>query len=331
MRKNDSFFLRYLEHEGKKIRRFLASKDLLIFLFFLLVSTGMWTLQASKRDYITSIVIPIEYQKAPEGFIQQAELPKNLIVEITDNATTLLRYRLYSWLHSFNPIEIDISTYTDGRFDIQTTDFQSIIQQKQLNSTTRILQINPPQISLEFEELTKKEVPVTFKGNIFLAPQYMKNGELEIKPSQVIVYGKKADVDHIEYAETEYTEIKDVSGTLNKTLRLAKADNITFSQDSVNCIQHTERFTEKSVEVPVFAKKAKKGYKLRTFPVTVKVKFHIGLSNYDNVNADDLTVTANYEDATGSRIPLRVACKKEGINNIEIIPANVEFLLEKND
>ena len=121
-RKEEPFLLKYLKHEGKEIRKFLTSRDLLIFVFFLIVSTGLWALQAMRKEYETIIQIPITYEKAPEGLVQQAELPQRLLITVTDDGTSLVRYR---WMHSYNPIAIDISAYTDGTYSLPTAEFES--------------------------------------------------------------------------------------------------------------------------------------------------------------------------------------------------------------
>ncbi len=326
-RKEEPFLLKYLKHEGKEIRKFLTSRDLLIFVFFLIVSTGLWALQAMRKEYETIIQIPITYEKAPEGLVQQAELPQRLLITVTDDGTSLVRYR---WMHSYNPIAIDISAYTDGTYSLPTAEFESQIQ-KQLNPSTKILRISPSSIDLEFKELTKKEVPVVFNGTVRMAQQYIQQGDLEIKPSHITIFGIKSVIDSIDHIETEYAELTDISGTRNQRVKLIDAPNVSFSQDSVNCIQHSERYTEKVLEVPVRTKKANKGFKIRTFPVMVKVKFHVGLSNYDKVTADKLTVFANPEDAVGSRIPLRITGAEDMINSVEIMPSSVDYVTEKND
>ncbi len=326
-KKEEPFLLKYLKHEGKEIRKFLTSRDLLIFIFFLLVSTGLWSLQAMRKEYETIISIPITYEKAPEGLVQQAELPQRLLVTVTDDGTSLVRNR---WMHSYTPIAIDISAYTGGTYSLPTAEFESEIQ-KQLNTTTKIVRIAPASIELEFKELSKKEVPVVFNGTIRMAQQYIRQGELEIKPSHITIYGINSVIDSIDHIDTEYAELSDISGTINKRIKLTSTPNVSFSHDSVSCIQHSERYTEKVLEVPVRTKKVEKGYKIRTFPVMVKVKFHVGLSNYDKVTADKLTVFANPEDAVGSRIPLRITGAEDMINSIEIMPSSVDYLTEKND
>lgn len=326
-RKEETTLLKYLRLVGNKISRFVTSKDVLIFLFFLVMSTGMWTLHALRKEYETIIIVPIAYEKAPKGFLEQADLPKKLMVTVTDNGTSLVRYR---WMHSFSPISIDVSGYTDSTYSLQTAGLESEIQ-KQLNTSTKIVRISPGQIKLDFQNLTKKEVPVEFKGSVFLADQYMKNGEMEIHPKTVTLYGSKDNLKNIDHIETEFTKLDNVKGNINIRVTLKASDSLAFSQDTVNCILRTERFTDKTVEVPIRAISNKAGYKLRTFPVTAKVVFHIGLSNYDKVRAEDLTVSANSEDASGSRIPLRTSGKENLIKVVDIIPDEVEYVLERND
>lgn len=330
-KKEDSFFWKYLKHEEKKISKFLTSKDLLIFLFFLLISASLWAMRSSKDNHETFITIPIKYVNAPEGLIQQEELPENLTVTVTGDTPSLVRYRwFYSWIHSFVPVEIDASSYADGRYSITTANFEPQIR-KQLNGTTKIVKIAPATINFEFEKLTKKEVPVVFNGRVSLSPQYIKSGDIEMKPTHIVLFGTKASLDTITRIETIFTEIKDVHGTKTQIARLAPIKDVSFSQDTIHCTQNSERYTEKTVDISIRTRNAKKGFKIRTFPVVAKVKFHVGISNYEKVTADMLKVTADYEEAVGSRIPLRIEGGEDLINAIEIIPASVDYLLEKND
>lgn len=323
----DHSLKKILNNGKKKIGKFLTSKDLLIFLFFLLVSTSLWVLRALRTEYETIITIPIAYEKVPEGLVQQGALPDHLLVTVTDDGTSLVRYR---WIHNFKPVVIDASNYTDGRYTILTGTFEPAIQ-KQMSTTTKIVRIAPATIDLEFEELVRKEVPVVFDGHISLHAQYIKNGDLEIKPLTIEVFGRKEDLALIDHISTERTELKDVQGTINTQLALEAIDGVSLSQDSVLCTLRSERYTEKEIEVPIIAQNAKKGFRLRTFPVTAKVRFHVGLSNFNNVSPESVKLTANYADAEGSRIPLRIEGAEDMINAVEIIPANVDFLLEKND
>ena len=64
------------------VKRFLTSKDLLIFLFFLLITAFLWLLEALRKNYETVIQIPISYVNLPNDYIITNELPQKTRITI---------------------------------------------------------------------------------------------------------------------------------------------------------------------------------------------------------------------------------------------------------
>lgn len=319
----------YIKNYWRGIKSFLHSKDLLIFCFFLLVATGLWTMRALEKNYETIITIPVKYINIPNGYIQQHQenMPQNLLVTVNDDGTTLVRYRM---LHSFSEVEIDAGKYVNLHHNFQTSDLESTIQ-KQLNTSTKIVKISPTNIDLSLEKLTKKKVPVVFNGKASLEKQYINCGEYELSPDSIYVFGTKDHLKKITSVNTKYQEINNIKDTFSIELSLENNETVSLSSDKVVFLQKTEKFTEKEInDIPVQPINVPSGIKLILFPTTVNIKFHVGMSRFKDIEAKDLKVVADYKEAYNQRIPLHVNIQhSQNISNINVMPANVEFMKEK--
>jgi YbbR domain-containing protein len=309
----------------EKVKRFLVSKDLLIFLFFLLISTGLWTLHALRKNYETMIVVPVIYTHIPKGLVKASNLPQKLRVSVTDGGTTLLRYRITK---DFSPITIDAGKYANGNHLFNTMLLESDIQ-KQLNTSTKIIKIYPNQIAMKFEKLKCKQVEVKIRGNISLAQQYVLCNAIDIRPKRVMVYATSSILDTMKYAYTEPFSLNDVKDTIQTNVRLASQQNIAYAPSMIHITVRTETYTEKEIEVKINPINVNEGYRLRTFPSSTKIRFNVGISNYNKINANSFVVTADYKEAKGSKIPLLFSYPEALISNVRFSPNSVDYILEK--
>ena len=324
---NRNYLSALLKYEYEKIKRFATSKDLLVFLFFLAVSAALWTLRALHKNYETVITVPVTYENLPSGIASKNSLPETFRVTVNDDGTSLFRYR---WIQDFNAIAIDAGKYADGNHNISTAVFESEIQ-KQIKSSTKILRISPSLIELDLSELTKRTVPVKANTSISIAQQYVQCGEVEIEPREVTLYGTRARLDTINEAVTLHKVIDNVKDTLSTEIYLKAIPDVTFAFNKVTCTIKTEPFTEKTVKVDIAQDNVPAGYKLRTFPSSVELKFQIGMSKYKTINGHHFTVRADYERAVNNKIQLTWDGPKETVHNVMVTPAAVDFILEKNE
>lgn len=316
-----------LTRSFEKVKSFLVSKDLLIFLFFLAVSIGLWTLHALRKNYETVLAFPIKYANIPQGMVETNTIPTEIKVRVIDNGTVLTKFKLFS---NFDTLSIKATQQSNGLYNYQTSDLTEEIQ-KQLNSTTQILNITPNQLQFKFEELKGKLVPVKLVGSITIAQQYSLKEGIKLYPSKVMVYATQKVLDTLKFAYTEPTEIYDIKGNYTGKIQLENKKNIAYSQNSVFCKINTEQYTEKIVNVKIITKNVQEGYELKTFPSTAKVSFHIGLDDYKDINANNIEVIADYNQINGQRIPLTAIWPKDYLKSIKITPETVQFVIEKTD
>lgn len=319
-------FSDFIEEKIEKIKSFLISKDLLIFLFFLMVSTGLWILQALHKDYETIITVPVEYINMPEGLIQTKRLPDILHVTVTDGGTTLVKYRLAK---HFNPVIVDASEYAEGYDEIETMSFSSEIQ-RQLNTSTKIIKISPDIIEMNLSELEKKELDVRFCGSYTISQQYVQTDSLVISPKKVTVYSIKDILDTMQYAYTEDIELNDIKDTFKTKLKLKEIENVSYQPQDIYCEIRTEPYTENELEVPIEATNVPTGYHMKTFPAKVKVKYHIAFSKFKEITPHTFKVKADYHSIKDTKVPLSIDIMNSLPTHVSITPKSVDFIIEKD-
>ncbi len=322
----DVFFRRM-----QRLKRFLTSKDLFIFLFFLVISTAMWGLHAMRKTYETVIQIPVTYDNLPLGYVQTEELPEKLKVTVSDRGNVLLNYRSTK---RFSPISIDIEELKKGKAEFNTKKLEPTIL-KQLNATTQIVKISPGTLRFKFIQLKKKTLPVKLNQQIDLAQQYTLTDSIEISPETTTVYAPENILDTMRFAYTEPLILSGLKDTVRQSVKLKKLKDIAYSSPSVNVTIKAEPYTEKIVEVPVVITNVPQNHILRIFPSVVNVSFQLGLSLYDKIDASSFVVAVDYQETlTGDnlkKLPVKIKMQSEKIFNVKANPKYVDYLIEEKD
>ncbi|MDR1729607.1 MAG: hypothetical protein LBR52_02990 [Prevotellaceae bacterium] len=317
--------------EMQRIKRFLTSKDLFIFLFFLVMSTGLWGLHAMRKTYETMIQIPITYENFPPGYIQTRELPQKLRVTVSDRGNVLLNYRT---ARRFSPVFFNIEEPLRKEMEISTQAIESAIR-KQLNASTQIIKINPDALHFTFVRLQKKTLPVKLDQHIELAQQYTLSDTIGISPYSVQVYAPENILDTMQFAYTESLILNGLTDTVQKKVKLKETKDISYSPAAVNVTVKAEPYTEKTVEVPVVVTNVPQDLILRIFPSVVNVTFQLGVSLYDKVNSSSFILTVDYRatlnEDNQKKIPVEIKKQPEKIFNVRINPRKVDYLIEEKD
>ena len=201
----------------------------------------------------------------------------------------------------------------------------------------RILNISPDTLFIYLGENIAKKIPVVPDIDLSLKKQHFFKGELETIPDSITIRGPRHIVDTIDSLRTETSKIVEVGGNFKKELELKRvSDEVKYEQDFVVVSGNAEQFTEadKLVKVDVINKPDSVNVKL--FPPEVKVKYIVGLSDYDLVKRDDFEVTVSYDSIIANKNEtVNVELKKHPhfIRNANVDPSfnKVETLIVLKD
>lgn len=175
-----------------------------------------------------------------------------------------------------------------------------------------------------------KKVPVLPISAITYRSQYMADGQLEIFPDSVLVYGEPLRLENINAVYTKpvnYTELsKDVSGIV----KLEKIKGIRFSLPEVRYALRVKRFVEIVRSVPVTTISVPAGKNMVVYPAVVDVSLKCSFPLVDDPERG-LRIEADYNDlqkSLGGRCILKPASLPRGIITCETAPVSVSCIIE---
>jgi hypothetical protein len=279
----------------KRMKAFLATRDALIFLFFLICSSLFWFIITLNKTYEITVSIPIEYSNVPPEIEFTTELPDSFSVKLKDKGTSTIIYQY----RKFDPVVINFNDYSvysnSDSWSIPTsTHFEKYIK-KQIDQSSVILDYYPDEIVIEKKLLDSKKVEVKSLVNINLQKQYFLCDDIITSPDSIILYGYKEILDTLDFVYTqEYTSEK-LKDTLNAVLQLNIPKRCKANPSKVNVIAPIEFYTESEIELSIRVKNLPENIVVKTIPEKLNVSFLVGLSKYKDIRPSDFILSIDYE------------------------------------
>ena len=319
----------------EKVRMKLDRK-LLVFLFFLLLSTIFWLLNELSKNSSTTITCPVKYTNLPKDKVLVRELPSRFDLTIEAPGYTLLKYKLSNRLL---PLIFDLNQYgftimgnsSAQKFFILTSRVRSGIA-RQLRSDVQLLNISPDSIIFEFGEIVQKRVPVVPDLSIQYAKQFMLTGEITIDPDTIMISGPDLIIDTIQQVYTRKELISGVNQLTTHSINLEEIKNVTYSTKKVTITIPVEQYTEALLDIPIEKVHVPDSLILKTFPGSVTLTCNVSLSNYEKLTPHQFRAVVDYEaieKKLGNKLKVSIVKAPEYVRSIRFHPVNVEFIIEK--
>jgi len=319
-----------LQDKKRKIRT-PFSKDVLIFLFCMLLATLFWFLNTLSKTTEHELTIPIKYKNIPAQYIVSAPLCRNVKVKVKDLGFSIL---IYHFTHKDSVITIDLKNRfsRDKRIvGINPKELKENVLNI-LNPTMSLINIEPKDLEIKYEKLYEKELQVILNGDINLSQQYILKGEVQLVPSKITVYGSKSILDTMSAIQTKHLSIKDINTSKRIITYPQPIHNIRFQTNRIQVIIPVELFTEKTITIPIIGKNVPNNIKLRTFPATVNVSFFVGLSKFNLIKPNDIQAYIDFnsivDNKEGKQI-VKLNTSISYITNLNQSPKMVEYILEE--
>ena len=321
----------YLNITGKAKDFLLSdkSREFFVFLFFFFIAGGFWLLQTLNNDYEAEFSIPVRVKDLPNNVVLTSEPPSELRVRVKDKGTVLLNYMLGK---SFFPVNLSFLDYKgkNNHVKIYASDFEKKIL-SQLNVSSKILSIKPDTLEYIYSEGKSKLVPVRLQGKVTAGLQYYVSDTI-CNPDSVLVYAPEGILDTITTAYTQKINLENISDTTRQRISLAPLRGVKFVPSSVEATFPVDIYTEKTVEVPLHGINFPADKALRAFPSKVQITFQVGLKRFRSIKADDFVINVSYEELLklgSDKYTVKLKSFPNGINQIRIVPEQVDFLIEQ--
>jgi hypothetical protein len=315
----------------KKVNAFLFSKNVFIFLFFLIISYVFWFIISLNKNYETRLTFPLEYRNIPKEIALSTDLPSSIDVKVKDKGTVIFTYKQ----SKFSALVIDfkdIPGFSKNKSAVLSTSdtFDKKIKE-QLAQTTVITDYFPSEITIERIFLSSKKLPIRINCDIRFAKQYNLSDSIKANPDSIILYGTEECLDTTVYISTNLLRIKDIKDTLNRSVGLLLPKHTKADNSKVNLMIPVEVSTEASIMIPVKVINTPKNIRVRVLPGEVKLTYMVGISKYKKVKSSDFTVSIDYEDLIESSSKtefVNIDTKPSFVSNCRINPQEVQWVME---
>ena len=323
---------------SKYIRTQIYSKNVVVFLVFLFLSTIFWLLNQLDDEYVTTVAYPVNYTNPPHNKVFVGELPSRLNLEIQGEGFRLLEYKIGKELM---PIELNINTYAlrpsndrqSLKYYITTNSARTRIAQ-QFSSAVQIIDISPDSLFFEFSEKATRKVPIRPNISYNLGQQLMLKSTINIEPDSTEISGPNKIIDTINYIQTRHEAL----GVVNQTLSFVTSikpphSRVNCAAKQVSVTLPVEKFTEGKVRKQIIVKNKPDSILVRTFPKMVNITYLVGLSNYEKVIPELFKVVVPYSQVEGGKENLDVKIENAPgyLKSYSYSPKQVDYIIEKKN
>lgn len=337
-----SKFTSYLRPVLSVIRRIRGlrypevNRQLSLFLVFLFFSVFFWFVQVCREESRYEISYALNLTNVPQNVIITTDIPDTIKVAVTDYVYKLLGY--YIDPDEQYTIDVDFSKMTNsttwklsggGFFTIDNSNLRRIVTNT-LQSSTKVLSITPSSLDVYYSTGESKRVPVRFSGSVKAAQQHIIQGT-RLVPDSVDVYATYSQLDTLREVYTEYTVLKDLRDSLRLPVKTMQMTGVKAMPSTVTLNVDVERYTEKTIQVPILAENLPEHLVLRTFPVRCEVTCQVSISNFDSIKVDDFLVVVDYNSLGEgeSKCPIRLVSSPKNVTNVRVNPKTVECIVEE--
>jgi hypothetical protein len=307
----------------------------LLFSFFLFLAVVFWLMNALSKSYSSEIQYPIRYRNFPGDKVLLGEMPGNLTIRVYAHGYTLLRHKLSA---RYIPINFNVQSFSLNRLESGDSSFYYIETRfardyisKQLNSEFEILEIKPDTLIFPFTDIISKKVEVRLTSSYKPARQFILKGEPEIIPDSVVVSGPEYLVDTLQGVYTLSQDERWLDADTEVSLPLADIKHITPDAEEVRVKFQVEKFTEKTLKIPIQVVNMPDTIDLRLFPSQVEVSCQVGLSNFEKLQPGMFKTSVDYSGVLQGQSRLNVALESfpDFVKSPKFNPRTVEYLIVK--
>ena len=315
-----------------KLKNILKNRNILIFIFFFLISAFLWFLNKLNKEYIVDYDVSIKYIKIPDKDKLSQKPNQNLKISLKGHGYSILQLKL----KRFNPpFVVDLSENILSRINndkfkqyVLTKSFADEIN-RSFGNNLELISINPDTLFFIYEPIFSKKVPIKINAAYNIPNDMLISGKPIISPDSVLLLSKYNIIDSIIELETEYKNLGTINNLIEYKLSLVVPNDIRISHNSVKMKVPMEKAIDKTIELTIKPENFPEHYKVIFIPDKVKISFRVPMSQFDKIDQSHFNVIADYNNRKANQIYIAVKNSSHSIANIKSSPDNVYFLLER--
>lgn len=305
------------------------SKQILIFLFFLVLSGVFWLFLTLNESYEQEIKVIYKIKGIPKNVVLTSHEIDTIRVTIRDKGWVILRY-LYN---DYRSVNINYKNYDRGNGSgiASSSEIKRLIA-KQLETSTIVNSIKPDRLEFFYNNGERKRVPVRWAGRVIPEQLYFIS-HVQYMPDSVDIYSSREKLDSIKVIYTEALNYAGFRDTLIVDCKLSHQKDVKVVPENIRIGFYTDVLTEESIDgVSIKAINMPEGKVLRTFPPKVKIRFITGVSQFRTLRPEDFIVIADYKEISqhpSEKCNIYLKTVPHGISRATLETKKVDYLIEE--
>ena len=305
------------------------SKQILIFLFFLVLSGVFWLFLTLNESYEQEVKVIYKIKGIPKNVVLTSHEIDTIRVTIRDKGWVILRY-LYN---DYRSVNINYKNYDRGNGSgiASSSEIKRLIA-KQLETSTIVNSIKPDRLEFFYNNGERKRVPVRWAGRVIPEQLYFIS-HVQYMPDSVDIYSSREKLDSIKVIYTEALNYAGFRDTLIVDCKLSHQKDVKVVPENIRIGFYTDVLTEESIDgVPIKAINMPEGKVLRTFPPKVKIRFITGVSQFRTLRPEDFIVIADYKEISqhpSEKCNIYLKTVPHGISRAILETKKVDYLIEE--
>lgn len=294
-----------------------------------LIAIVAWFFMALNKRYTYNVETQIIYTDEPQSKALRALQADTVDLKVEGNGWQLIFDRF-----KINPsaIKVSLNKLNTRNYILLSEQLNAV--NNQLESTQKIISIQPDTLFFDFSKRITKKVPIVLIAKIKYDSQYSKSAIETIFPNMVTISGTEDEISNIQQWRTDTLHLNHVFSSIDTLVHLKNSStkNISLSPTKVNIKIPVEEFTEKKLDIPLKIINNPEFENVKLYPQRIEVILKVALSKYDDIKTDNIEAVVDFNQWKKNKQHQFLVQIKEVPPFTKVIfvkPQYIDFLIEK--
>lgn len=312
------------------VRKYLYSKQIFVFLFFVSAAGTGWLMNKLSTDYLRTVSYHIAFYDSND-MRKIFNVETSVTAQINMNGFLAMRYNITEQ----NTIRIDIGDKILSKtknFVLSSDIFQKFSEQ--LGDGKKLVSLSPDTVFFSRADLQSKRLPVIPNLQLTFADEYMQSGNIILKPDSIWITAEQNITDSLTEIHCIAQKHENLNKSINGTMEidLSKLNNISVQQQKIQFKVNIERYSETTITVPLQLNNKPDSLDVMIFPQDIEIKYRANITNLAKIKANDFRLIADFNDfekSISGNLKVKIDAKPKSTLQVDLYPDFVEVIVSK--
>ena len=299
------------------------------FLIFLALSFFFWMITKFSNQYTEILEVEVRFDTFPMGVVPVSDTSSEVQITLTATGFQLLFYKLFD---TSIVLDSEKGVFDGGKASVSLQmSFQEI--QDQFFGSPELKAIFPSTVHFEYSKLGSKRLPVVLQSDLKIAAGYGIAESIQFDPDSISAMGPENVLDTLKSIQVIVPNKKNITKSFTGQFNLINAapKQLEFSQTDSRLSVIIDRFSEKTIKIPIRLLNVPDSIGLKLFPSTIDLSFAASLSKIKTITASDFMISCDFKllKEGDQLMKLKLTKTPSQVQNLRWKPKQVEYLIRK--